>query len=384
MTVTAHRHTACTGSRISISWHHDLTQIPSTIIEQWRTLASEGSYGEPFFQPEWFDAYTRAFADRERSQLITAHAGDRIVGVLPVVHKKHFFGKIPARTLSGLSGIHSSRFDVIHDTLLSNVITSSMWESLKREREWTVLELLDVPEDGASHQILKEALLDGFLGCTWSTRRMPLMQLNSRDPFAHCPATSRTFRHRLASKNRKLAERHPLTLHSHSDLNHSALDDFFSLESKGWKGTNKSAIMCSPQTLQFYRSVAQEAANRGYLKIYSLERNGTPISMHLGFQMRNRYYAPKVAYDEELSRYSPGQILVERVIKDLASQGVSTYEFLGPSAPWKRIWTLSFRSHHNIYIFRPTVAGRLLHTAVTQAATRFRKLKHFYYGDPQA
>lgn len=388
MTVTAHRNISNTAQspapRISTVWHHDITKVPPAITERWRALVTDGPYGEPFFQPEWFDAYARAFADCKRSHLITAHAGERIVGVLPVVHKKHFFGKIPAKTLSGLSGIHSSRFDVIHDPSLASVVTSSMWESLKSEREWTVLEILDVPEDGAFHRILQEALLDGFLGCAWSTRHMPLMQLNPRDPFGNCPAASRTFRHRLTSKNRKLAEQHPLTLTSHSDLNRSALEDFLSLEMKGWKGTNRSAIACSAQTLQFYRSVAAEAANRGYLKIYSLERNGTPISMHLGFQMQGRYYAPKVAYDEELGRYSPGQILVERVIKDLSSQGVSTYEFLGPSAPWKRVWTLSFRSHHNIYIFRPTATGRLLHATITQGAAPLRKIKRSLFGDPQA
>jgi CelD/BcsL family acetyltransferase involved in cellulose biosynthesis len=387
MTGTAHLKTAKAAEtplpQISTSWHSAVTQLPSSITEGWRALATEGPYGEPFFQPEWFVAYARAFLTGEPSHLVTTYAGERIVGVLPVAHKKHFFGKIPARTLSGLSGIHSSRFDFIHDTSLTPVITSSVWESLKRERDWTVLELLDVPEDGASHQILQEALLDGFLGCTWSTRRMPYMKLRELDPFGHCPATSRTFRHRLASKNRKLSEQHPLSLKVHSDLTQSALDDFFSLESRGWKGVNKSAITSSPQTLLFYRSVAQEAANRGYLKIYSLERDGLPISMHLGFQMQNRYYAPKVAYDEALARYSPGQVLVERVIKDLASQGVSTYEFLGPSAPWKRVWTLTFRSHHNLYIFRPTVTGRILHAAITRGAAPMRRLKRSYFGDPQ-
>ena len=387
MTVTTLLKPASTRKRpspqISTSWQPFLSHLPSTVTEGWRALTTEGHYGEPFFQPEWFVAYAEAFLDREPSHLITAYAGERIVGVLPVVHKKHFFGNIPARTLSGLSGIHSSRFDVIHDPSLSGVITASMWESLKRERDWTVLELVDVPEDGAAHRILHAAVLDGFLGCTWSTRRMPYMKLNQHDPFGPCPATSRTFRHRLASKNRKLGERHPLTLKSHTDLTQSALDDFLTLESKGWKGVNGSAITCSPQTLLFYRRVAQEAAHRGYLKIYSLERDGSPISMHLGLQMQNRYYAPKVAYDEGLSRYSPGQVLVERVIQDLSSQGVSTYDFLGPSAPWKRVWTLSFRSHHNIYIFRPTVTGRILHAAITKAAVPMRRLKHSYFGDPQ-
>ena len=308
--------------QITTSWQLFLTHVPSAIAEGWRALTTEGHYGEPFYQPGWFIAYAQAFIDRNPSHLITAYAGDRLVGVLPVVDKKHLFGNIPARNLSGLSGIHSSRFDVIHDPSLSRVITTSLWESLKTNRNLTVIELLDIPEDCASHRILHAAVLDGFLGCTWSTRRMPYMKIAPHDPFGDCPATSRTFRHRLASKNRKLAKRSLLTFRGHSHLTQSAVDDFLALESKGWKGVNRSAITSSPQTLLFYRYVVQEAANRGYLKIYSLERNGSPISMHLGFQMQNRYYAPKVAYDEDLSRYSPGQVLVERVIQDLSSQGV--------------------------------------------------------------
>ena len=368
---------------ISISCHSDVHHIPHSMAEGWRALTKQGPYAEPFFQPEWFTAYARAFLNREPAQLLVAHAGERVVGVLPMVQRRRFFGKIPARTLSGLSGIHSCRFDLIHDNTLSPVVSSSVWESLKSNPEWTVIELLDVPENGACRRILHEALADGFLGCTWSTRRMPFMEIHPQDPFSACPPASRIFRHRLASKSRKLADSHSLTLRVHSDLDDGALENFLSLERRGWKGSNQSAIECSPQTLLFYRSVAEGAAHRGYLRIYSLEQNGSPISMHLGFQMHNQYYAPKVAYDEQLARYSPGQLLVEGVIKDLSSKGITTYDFLGPSAPWKRVWTLSARAHHNIYIFRPTLTGRLLHTAIARGASQMRRIKHAYLGDPQ-
>ena len=377
-------HTAGKGtSPISVSWHSNLDSLPDATIEGWRDLTDHGPYGEPFFQPEWFTAYARAFLKTEHSQLLLTYSGERLTGVLPLVRRNHFFGKIPARTLSGLSGIHSCRFDLIHDRTQSPIIASSMWKSIKANPDWVVLELLDVPENGGCHRILQEALVDGFLGCTWSTRRMPFMKIQPQDPFSNCPTASRTFRHRLASKNRKLADPHPVTLRAHSDLNQGALENFLSLERQGWKGLNKSAVESSEQTLLFYRTIAQEAAHRGYLKIYSLEQNGTPIAMHLGLQMQDCYYAPKVAYDEKLARYSPGQLLVERVIKDLSSQSVTTYDFLGPSAPWKRIWTLSARPHHNIYIFRPTVTGRFLHAAIAHGASQMRRVKYAYFGDPQ-
>lgn len=369
---------------ISVSWHPSLYHLSNASLEGWRTLTDQGPYGEPFFQPEWFLAYARAFLKQEHSQLLIAHSGDRLAGVLPIVHKNYFFGKIPARTISGLSGIHSCRFDLIHDSTLGPSIASCMWRSIKANPEWTVIELLDVPENGGCHRILQEALGDGFLGYMWSTRKMPFMKIQPQEPFSNCPTASRTFRHRLASKSRKLGAPHPLTLKIHSDLDQGALENFFSLERQGWKGRNQSAIESSEQTLQFYRSIAQEAAHRGYLRIYSLEQNGAPIAMHLGLQLQNRYYAPKVAYDEHLGKYSPGQLLVERVIKDLSSRGVTTYDFLGPSAPWKRIWTLSVRPHHNIYIFRPTVTGRLLHAVIARGASRLRRAKHAYFGDPEA
>ena len=117
--------------------------------------------------------------------------------------------------------------------------------------------------------------------------------------------------------------------------------------------------------------------------MYSLTIDSKPIAMHLGLVMNGCYYSPKVAYDENFSRFSPGQILVRHVIADLPQVGVKKYDFLGPRALWKSVWTDSFREHYNCYIFRPSFKGRCLYTLTIKGGSWARSLKYRFSGDPQ-
>ena len=358
----------------------------NALADEWRTIARGGLYGEPFYQPEWFQAYGTSFLDTQSLAAITTRRQGALIGIIPLTHSRRVLGKVPARTLRSLSGIHSSRFDLIHAPHERDVVAHHSWRVMRDQMEWDAVEILDVPDHGSFHAIMQLAKEDGFLVGLWPTRNMPIMQISDHAPttFALCPASSRVYRTRLDSKHRRLKKNGDLKLKAITTHDHRAIESFFSLEARGWKGRSGSAIARCRRTKTFYEQVAHAASTRGYLRAYTLELNDAPISMHFGLFMNNSYYAPKIAYDETFSTYSPGQLLVKLAIEDLSTHGASRYEFLGPRAPWKRIWTNDCRVHHTCYIFRPSTKGRLLYSAAFRSALQLRALKHLIWGDPQA
>ena len=359
----------------------------ASIADEWRSLSNGGSNcTEPFLQPEWFIAYSRSFGSEQPSHLVTVRDGDSLTGILPLISSRFFLSKIPAKTLSSLSGIHSCRFDMIHGNGDASQIADSIWSSLRERSDWDVIETHDVPADGSFMHILKHAQRDGFLTGTWSTRKSPYLSLPSgeSDPFANCPSSYKSFRHRLKSKLRKLEVTGRVSFNLHTTGEQDALAQFLKLESSGWKGANRSAIASDPSRMLFYSTIFDECAERGGLRMYSLTLDSKPIAMHLGIQMNDCYYAPKVAYDENFAAFSPGQLLVKHVIADLHSSGFKKYDFLGPRAPWKSVWTEHVREHQNCYIFRPTLKGRSLYTLSMQLGKSLRHLRHRIKGDPQA
>jgi hypothetical protein len=261
-----------------------------------------------------------------------------------------------------------------------------MWRVLRDDPTWDVIELEDVLTESAVSQLMKRAAADGFPVGYWPTRRSPYLPLPGRgkDPFAECPAEFRSIRKRFPNKLRKLQQEHgEVAFEVETVATDEAFRRFLMLESAGWKGINGSSIVSSSPTMRFYETIIDELRPQGGVRIYSLRAGTKVIAMHLGLAQAGVYYSPKVAYDESFASFSPGQLLNQHVISDLSQNGFHTYEFMGPRAWWKCVWTLRVRVHRNCYIFKPNLRGRSLYTVTMRAGKMLRMMRRQIWGDPQ-
>jgi CelD/BcsL family acetyltransferase involved in cellulose biosynthesis len=229
-------------------------------------------------------------------------------------------------------------------------------------------------------QLAKE---DGYLTATWRTRLSPTMLVAGPDPFVTCPKRYKSFRNRLKGKLQRLSEQEPVSFETETRPTSATMERFLALESSGWKGDKKSAVASAAHTQRFYSDIWQHAVQREYARTYTMWLGSKPIAMQFGLLRNSVYYTPKVAYDEAYRDFSLGHILMRHAIQDISAAGAVRFDFLGPNALWKSVWTTSLQRHDNCFIFRPTLAGRAAHTALTQVGLRLRALRHRVYGDPQ-
>ncbi len=154
-------------------------------------------------------------------------------------------------------------------------------------------------------------------------RRSPYVPVPSELLALQKLPANKKLRSQLRGIHRELSENGELKLRRISAADRSALDRFYQLEAAGWKGTEGSAIVCSPNVRQFYDEIAQAAEHFGYLCMYSLEFNGELLASHLGLAHNGRYYSPKIAYNEKFPQYAPGHLIVSEILQDCAVQGLA-------------------------------------------------------------
>lgn len=354
------------------------------LTEEWSVLSSSGESGEPFYQPYWFSAYARSFAREAPIVLGIARREDTLIGVLPLRRQQSFFGGVPAQTLSSLSGPHSCRFDFCFKDGEKDVAARSVWESLRDDSSWQVIEALNVPQNGGFESLMRCAAKDGFPIARWPTLLTPYLELSNESPFANCPQAQADNRGRLRSYFKKLEKRGKVRIVSISEYDETFLDTFISLEASGWKGQSGGAIGCNALAVKFYKDALREAGAAGHLRMQGIFVDDTPVSIELGLLMNGCFYSPKFAYNEDFAKCSPGNLMNRESIQMAASNGATRYDFLGPRARHKMLWTDTVRAHANGYIFKPTISGRVKHFVAATLAPQLRKLKYRYYGDPQA
>ena len=356
------------------------------LTPEWKALVEDRALSEPFFQPYWFRSFAQTINDGRPFPLIVVRDGSTLKGILPLVRQRRFFGKLPALTLASLSNAHSCRYDFVCPESDRDEIARAAWTSLKTNRHWNVIEATAVPQGGAFESIMDHAERDGYHITRWPTLLSPYIELpiGSADAYQNCPARYKKDRKRLQRRFDRLKELGEPSFAVFTTFDETVYQEFLRLEGSGWKGKAGGAISCDPKLVKIYRDMLSGASDAGHLRVCTLSVNGQCIAMEMAFLIGDRCYSPKIAYNEEFSSCSPGQLLTRWAIDDLVKMDTSLYDLLGARARNKALWTGAVRPHANCYIFRPSIVGKFYHFVTANVAPRIKKAKYARYGDPQS
>ena len=94
-----------------------------------------------------------------------------------------------------------------------------------------------------------------------------------------------------------------------------AIEAFLSLEAAGWKGREGTAMVVDRYRAAFAREAVHRLAEQDLCRVHSLTLDGKVIASLIVFVEAGVAYTWKTAYDENLSAFSPGTLLMIEVTK---------------------------------------------------------------------
>jgi CelD/BcsL family acetyltransferase involved in cellulose biosynthesis len=361
-------------------------EIIESLAEEWRRLCEDGLCDEPFYRPEWVAAYIRAFAPQAKVVVVTARVEGELRAILPLIEERALFCGVPVKKLRCAANVHSCRFDMVcarHGK--GEAAVQAIWKFLAAHSGWDVIQLSDVPEGAVLNIFVAAARLDGFpveRHVSMSSPYLPLTDLDeTKDPLAL--QSSANFRSIVRRRGRQLKAQGDVLLRRVTKADPQELQSFYDLERSGWKGKEGTAIACSEQTRQFYDEIARNGERFGYLSLFFLDFNGLPIAAQFGLTHAGRYFMPKLAFDENYRKCGPGHLLIYEIMRDCVQNAIHEYDFTGPWAEYKAKWTSINRPHFTVWIFRKSIAGRLLHTLKFTLEANARKILRRWVRAPE-
>jgi CelD/BcsL family acetyltransferase involved in cellulose biosynthesis len=329
---------------------------------EWNALVSS-THNQPFFRHEfiriWLDNFEPGSALRT---LLGRDVEGQLVAALPLVARRGSVFGLPLRELASAANPHSCRFDLIAREPVN--AGRAFFEYLAADTSWDVLRLIDIPAGGDAWQIIDAAAEARFPVGAWESQRSPFVPL-PQSPEALEQTLTAKFRSNLRRRRKRLEEKGSVCferLTGGLELE-GKLEEGLRLERQGWKGIRGTAVLQDRRTRGFYSELARTAAYQGSLSLFFLRLDGRAIAFQYGLNFNDRYFLLKPAYDESLAECSPGQLLMEHVLRDCISRGLRELDFLGPDMTWKRDWAKNARTHHWLFAFRPTLLGGALKAA---------------------
>ncbi|MEH1893382.1 MAG: GNAT family N-acetyltransferase [Nostoc sp.] len=285
--------------------------------DSWNQLAFEAPQQLPMTSYAWISSYFEHYVKVDESWFcVFAYNDSELVGVLPlIVTPQRFFGFNFSFLVTRRSS-QSCSLDIVAALGIENIVIPVLIDAAKQfcphhlgmvfnrlpENSPTIAAL----EGMSDILLIKE--LDWMMGAN-------LKITGSFDEYRETLSGNlRSTIKRLGKKLYQLEGVKTIFLKG-SDATEKYLPQLIEVEAASWKGTRGSSIANSSTDISFFTNLTRRLSEAGWLEWQLLEAKGKTIAINLAIKLKRSTIIWKLAYDESYSKFSPGTILFEQVVK---------------------------------------------------------------------
>ena len=369
----------------------ELIALEAVPVGAWGSLYARAVEPNVFYSPEWALAVTRHVPGDEKISALLAWdspAKKKLIGFLPVTSTWRAL-KLPLPVLVTWHG-----YAPLSVPLLDKDAAEEAAEGLlqaAREAGAFALLVSVLSEQGPAAQALRKALAkSGMVPRTLHREQRALLHATSgAEPLLQDALGSKKLKELRRQRNR-LADDGEVrfSVSVSPQQTQAALEQFLKLEAAGWKGKRGTALGAQQGLNRFIREVARKLSPQGNFEVATLTRGADAIASGIVVRHGERAYFFKTAYDERLSKCSPGVQLTLDLTRHLcADETLSLVDSTAAAAHpminqvWKGRLALAetlmpLRAGPSASIFAAVISGRrVLCEAARRVEHRYRAFK---------
>ncbi len=332
---------------------------------EWTVLCNEGASNEPFLRPEWFAAFVANFDTK--AKLLIVRRNGRLRAVLPLMTTRETLHGIPANKLNAIFNLQTPRFDLVHgdDDSERDEILNSLWNEIKRQPKWDLVEMRLVRKDSWLNDLLILAEKEKYKTGIWDMDSAPFIELptgeNNEQLISNfTKGLKKHFRQELKRRWNRLSELGKVDFVVSREYSSELMETYFELEANSWKGREGTAATSDIRSRKLHEDFACSVSAKNALYFYELKLDQKTIAMGINIMYRDKTTFWKTSFDEKFARYAPGNLLIREFLFDCIKENSVELDMLSPAAEYKKVWTTSEREHVAFYIFNNGLKGSLL------------------------
>ena len=137
---------------------------------------------------------------------------------------------------------------------------------------------------------------------------------------------------------------------------------FFEQHVARWAATPTPSLFNDPRNREFYHELVGRLAPRGSVRLLEVVLDGRVVAAHLGFVHGGRYTWYKPTFDPAYAKFSPGEVLLKRLIEDAQSEPVAEFDFTVGDEPFKLRFATRVRTVVDLRVDRTAAGARRFRT----------------------
>ena len=350
----------------------------AALRDAWDDLALRAPAPSVFLRHAWFAAAWAWRRDDSELRILVAREGDAIAAILPLIRLR---GNGARRRVFTLLTVPDTQCcDLVVDRASAGAAASTIAQALASRRDWDVLILDYLAEDGViathlapelEHRGVRVALeergrnlyipLAGTFDRYWSTR--------TRSVKKACNLAA----NRLQRAGAVRVEHVGPGAMSEVDCDR-ALDAAIEVSGRSWKrATGNSLDHAAPGN--FIRALSGAARREGWLSVWLAYLDERPVAMEYQLVYGGDVHALRSDFDAELDQVSPGSFLFRHLLERLFDGGLAQY-LMGPGDnAYKMRWTSDGHALRRLTAYHGTPRGRLAYWIEQRAKPLLRPVR---------
>jgi len=333
------------------------------MASEWDRLVHDCAADPIFLSHTWFRTWWESFGGGNELHVVTVRSRGELVAVAPMMLTEARICGFRAAALHAIYNAHTPRYDFIVAANQDPRLYEAIWNNLITEDSCDLMVLAQIPEQSRTIPSMDNlGNCHGWLTGQWAPPVSPFIRLGC-DYEAFFATLGEACRFNLTKRYARLQRLGPVDVEVVTDWQRvdRAMHDGLRIEAAAWKGENGTAMISDPRVAEFYTRLARREADIGQLRLTFLRVAGERIAFTYLLQSRYKLYAVKIGYDPRYHAYSPGNMLLNLILKDACRRGVAEYDLLGGDDEWKFDWTKETRGHRWLFLFRDRLWSRSLH-----------------------
>lgn len=274
------------------------------LIPAWRTLHEQHSKSL-FTHPEWIMCWWEFLGKPSGCRLFIAvvKKGEELAGLAPLVISRR-------KGLRILEWAGADVFDYCDSIAVEEADAVALWQAIHASKAYDIAMIKDVRPEASSQGALKKIGRESkHTGTQFITNHWK----NSQEWLSWLGYDKRKKYKQRISQLEKQGEIQ-FDVYENSTFPEGALERLIELKRAWYESVSKSGVFTDPNILPFFQRLSKIAAAQGKLHFSTLSANGAVIASHLGFVHQGSFYYYTTAYDAKWGKYSPGQVLMWKLI----------------------------------------------------------------------
>lgn len=307
--------------------------------DEWEELLSGSDSATPVVWPAAIAEETRHLCrpGEIRGQCLGTWKGSRLSG-LALLPGKSIARRTPLTPFPGsrLKGMRLAGNQIFTDgkqESLSRLMDEIGLELIRQKARFLLIE--DLQTDSPLHREIERLKTRGYRWC-WQTEPQPRFRIQF-PPTAddYWKTFSSKSRYNLRRQDRRMEETSLVCYTTPAEVG-KFLEQAALVSRNSWQQKRiGTRIRNDEQERRFLKAVA----NDGHWQSYILFQRGVPAAFLLGMRDQKTFYYEEIGYDAKYAEYSPGTVLLFKVIHHLyETKRVDWFDFGFGDAPYKRLF----------------------------------------------